>query len=90
MDEAQAVFTGPGEGPTVQGPVGGPLTFKARGEQTGGALTAFENVIAPGDGPPLHTRPGRPEVLRRAGPRGRDGDRRTAAGHLGPAVAFEA
>jgi quercetin dioxygenase-like cupin family protein len=25
-----------------------------RGEQTNGALTAFENVIAPGDGPPLH------------------------------------
>ena len=31
------------------------LTFKARGEQTNGALTLFENVIAPGDGPPLHT-----------------------------------
>jgi quercetin dioxygenase-like cupin family protein len=44
----------PGDGPTVQGPAGGPLTFKARGEQTGGALTAIENVIAPGDGPPLH------------------------------------
>jgi quercetin dioxygenase-like cupin family protein len=46
---------GPGEGPTVQGPAGGPLTFKARAEQTGGTLTLFENVIAPGDGPPLHT-----------------------------------
>jgi quercetin dioxygenase-like cupin family protein len=45
----------PGEGPTVQGPAGGPLTFKARGEQTGGSLTAIENVIAPGDGPPVHT-----------------------------------
>jgi quercetin dioxygenase-like cupin family protein len=44
----------PGAGPTVQGPAGGPLTFKARGEQTGGALTAIENVVAPGDGPPLH------------------------------------
>src|SRR5690349_14632410 len=44
----------PGAGETVQGPAGGPLTFKARGEQTGGALTAIENVIAPGDGPPLH------------------------------------
>jgi quercetin dioxygenase-like cupin family protein len=44
----------PGAGPTIQGPAGGPLTFKARGEQTGGALTAIENVIAPGDGPPLH------------------------------------
>ena len=45
----------PGEGETIEGPAGGPLTFKARGEQTGGSLTAFENVIAPGDGPPLHT-----------------------------------
>jgi mannose-6-phosphate isomerase-like protein (cupin superfamily) len=44
----------PGAGATVQGPAGGPLTFKARAEQTGGALTAIENVIAPGDGPPLH------------------------------------
>jgi quercetin dioxygenase-like cupin family protein len=44
----------PGAGPTVQDPAGGPLTFKARGEQTGGALTAIENVVAPGDGPPLH------------------------------------
>ena len=25
-----------------------------RGEQSGGALTAFENTVAPGDGPPLH------------------------------------
>lgn len=37
-----------------RGPAGGPLTFKVRGTQTDGALTAFENVIAPGDGPPLH------------------------------------
>ena len=50
-----AFCVGPREGATIEGPAGGPLTFKARGEQTGGALTAFENVIAPGDGPPLHT-----------------------------------
>jgi quercetin dioxygenase-like cupin family protein len=43
-----------GEGTTIQGPAGGPLTWKARGDQTRGALTAFENEIAPGDGPPLH------------------------------------
>ncbi len=35
----------PGKGTTIQGPVGGPLTFKVRGEQTGGRLTALENVI---------------------------------------------
>jgi len=49
------LVVGPGEGPTVQGPAGGPLTFKVRGEQTGGALLVIENVVAPGDGPPEHT-----------------------------------
>jgi quercetin dioxygenase-like cupin family protein len=44
-----------GEGTTIQGPVGGPLTFKLRGEQTDGALTVLENLVAPGEGPPLHT-----------------------------------
>ena len=44
----------PGAGRTVEGPAGGPLTFKARAEQTGGTLTVFENTIAPLDGPPLH------------------------------------
>jgi quercetin dioxygenase-like cupin family protein len=54
-DASAAVTVGPGEGATIQGPAGGPLTFKVRGAQTGGLLTAFENVVAPGDGPPLHT-----------------------------------
>ncbi len=51
---ATSLVVGPGEGLTIQGPAGGPLTFKARGEQTNGTLTVLENVIAPGDGPPLH------------------------------------
>jgi quercetin dioxygenase-like cupin family protein len=55
LEAARPLVVAPGEGPTVQGPAGGPLTFKARGEQTGGALTIVENVIAPGDGPPEHT-----------------------------------
>jgi quercetin dioxygenase-like cupin family protein len=54
MAVTKPVAIQPGEGPTIEGPAGGPLTFKVRGEQTGGALTALENVIAPGDGPPLH------------------------------------
>jgi len=54
-EDARPLCAGPGEGTTIEGPAGGPLTFKVRGEQTGGALTALENVIAPGDGPPLHT-----------------------------------
>jgi quercetin dioxygenase-like cupin family protein len=49
-----AFLVEPTEGTTIEGPAGGPLTFKARGEQTGGSLTVFENRIAPGDGPPLH------------------------------------
>jgi len=51
----RAVCVRPGEGRTIEGPVGGPLTFKVTGEETGGALTALENVIPPGQGPPLHT-----------------------------------
>jgi quercetin dioxygenase-like cupin family protein len=55
MDSSRrTVIVAPGDGPIIQGPAGGPLTFKVRGEQTGGSLTVFENVIAPGDGPPLH------------------------------------
>ncbi|MEA2428933.1 MAG: hypothetical protein QOF37_2561 [Thermoleophilaceae bacterium] len=54
-ETARAVAVGPGEGATIQGPAGGPLTFKLRGEQTNGALLVAENVIGPGDGPPLHT-----------------------------------
>ena len=54
FDEGPVVL-GRDEGETIQGPAGGPLTFKVRGAQTGGALTALENVVAPGDGPPLHT-----------------------------------
>jgi quercetin dioxygenase-like cupin family protein len=53
-DGARAFAVGPGEGETIRGPVGGPLTFKARGEQTGGNLTVFENAVVPGEGPPLH------------------------------------
>jgi quercetin dioxygenase-like cupin family protein len=44
----------PGDGRTIQGPAGGPLAFKVRGDETEGELTVFENVIAPGDGPPAH------------------------------------
>jgi quercetin dioxygenase-like cupin family protein len=53
-EERGPVVVGPGEGRRVEGPVGGPLTFKVRGEQSGGALTALENLIPPNQGPPLH------------------------------------
>lgn len=44
----------PGAGVSVRNPVGGQLVFKLRGEQSGGAMTVFESVVAPGEGPPLH------------------------------------
>jgi quercetin dioxygenase-like cupin family protein len=53
-DLQRSVVVAPGDGTTIEGPVGGPLTFKVRGDQTGDALTAFENVIPPGEGPPMH------------------------------------
>jgi quercetin dioxygenase-like cupin family protein len=56
MNEADsgAIVRGPGEGRTVDNPAGGPLTYKARSEQTGGALTVWESGAQPGEGPPLH------------------------------------
>ncbi len=48
------IVVGPGDGTTIDGPVGGPVTFKVRAAQTDGTLTAYENVVAPGDGPPCH------------------------------------
>ncbi len=43
-----------GEGASVPNPVGGELTFKIGSADTDGALTAFESIAAPGEGPPLH------------------------------------
>ena len=53
-DGSRPVIVPPGGGTPIEGPVGGPLTFKVRGTETGGALTALENVIPPGEGPPMH------------------------------------
>ena len=61
--DTRAIHCAPGEGVTVKNPLGGPLTFKARGEQTGEALTAFESRPAPGEGPPLHLHTNADEVL---------------------------
>ncbi len=54
---------GPGEGTEIEGPVGGPITYKVRGDESGGGVTAFEQVIAPQDGPPLHTHGGEDEAF---------------------------
>ena len=44
----------PGEGLSVENPVGGVLTFKITSDESSGALTAVETVAAPQEGPPLH------------------------------------
>ena len=44
----------PGAGISVRNPVGGQLVFKLRGDQSNGAMTVFETVVAPNEGPPLH------------------------------------
>jgi quercetin dioxygenase-like cupin family protein len=54
---------GAGEGQAFRNPVGGPVTIKARGAQTGGALTVFESVPASGEGPPLHLHRAEDEIL---------------------------
>jgi quercetin dioxygenase-like cupin family protein len=60
--DTRAIHLAPGEGITVKPPVGGALTFKARGDETAGALMAFESVTEPGEGPPLHVHSNMDEV----------------------------
>ena len=43
-----------GSGDRIENPLGGEIVFKARGAQTGEALTVFEATNGPGQGPPLH------------------------------------
>lgn len=60
---AEHVIQRPGEGGAVVNPLGGQVAFKVRGEQTDGSLTAFETVVAPGEGPPLHKHANEDESL---------------------------
>ena len=61
-ERRQLVHLAPGEGETVRSPTGPALTFKLRGAQTDGSLAAWENVVAPGEGPPLHTHKDEDEI----------------------------
>jgi hypothetical protein len=45
---------GPGAGETIRSPIGGDVTFIARGQQTNGAFTVLDVSVPPGEGPPLH------------------------------------
>ena len=62
-DRQRGFILGPGEGASIGNPLGGALTFKVRGEQNSGALTVFESLPAPGEGPPLHSHQSQDEVL---------------------------
>ena len=58
-----ALLCARGDGQTVRNPIAGAIEFKARAQQTAGALSAFESVPAPGEGPPLHVHEDDNEVL---------------------------
>jgi quercetin dioxygenase-like cupin family protein len=44
----------PGEGLSVENPMGGLFTFKITSEESDGALTAIETFVVRQEGPPLH------------------------------------
>jgi quercetin dioxygenase-like cupin family protein len=51
---AEPVARLPGQGISVENPLGGTLTFEVTSAESGGALTAIYAVNPPGAGPPLH------------------------------------
>src|SRR2546421_5711027 len=53
-DEQRGMVVGPGVGEHVRSPIGGDMTFIARGGQTNGALVVADVAVPPGEGPPLH------------------------------------
>jgi quercetin dioxygenase-like cupin family protein len=61
--DTRAIGWQPGGGETIRNPVGGPLTFKVRAEQTNGALTVVESTAPPGEGPLLHVHANEDEAL---------------------------
>jgi quercetin dioxygenase-like cupin family protein len=50
----RALVLAPGEGLSVENPVGGLFTFKITSDETCGALTAIETFVVRQEGPPLH------------------------------------
>jgi quercetin dioxygenase-like cupin family protein len=63
MVAAEPFHLAPGEGPWVENPTRGRLTFKAMADATGGAFTVVEGTAAPGEGPPLHVHRGQDETI---------------------------
>ncbi len=60
---SDSVVLEPGAGDTLPHQLGGSVTFKVRGEETGGAFFAFETEVAAGEGPPLHVHANEEEIL---------------------------
>ena len=50
----RGLLLAPGEGLSVENPVGGILTFKITSDESEGALTAIETFVVRQEGPPLH------------------------------------
>jgi quercetin dioxygenase-like cupin family protein len=61
--DATAFVVAAGDGEQLPTPVGGHVTYKVRGEQSGGALAVIATEIVPGEGPPLHVHANEEEVL---------------------------
>jgi mannose-6-phosphate isomerase-like protein (cupin superfamily) len=61
-ERRQLVHLAPGDGETVKSPTCPALTFKLRGAQSCGALAAWENVVAPCEGPPLRVHENEDEI----------------------------
>ena len=60
---AEQISVQPSEGGAADHPLGGAVAFKVRGGETDGSVTAFETVVAPGLGPPLHEHANEEETL---------------------------
>ena len=61
--DVRPFVVGPGEGRTLKNPIGSPVVLLAVGEQSGGAVTAFESSPPPGEGPPVHVHADEDEVI---------------------------
>jgi quercetin dioxygenase-like cupin family protein len=51
---SRPILRRPGDTDVVDNPLGGSVTYWARGEETAGGVTLLQGVVAPGEGPPLH------------------------------------
>ena len=62
-EPSPALLRRSGEAQTADNAAGGEVTYWARGEETGGSLTALETAVMPGAGPPLHLHVNEDELI---------------------------